>query len=229
MTLPPPLEDRRWPFAAGGGATLAVATAVWGATLLLARRTAQPAIRLLTGATTLIWLILLYFFRDPNRPIAAEPGVMVSPADGEIVAIEREQETRYLQAEVIRISIFLSLFDVHVQRVPLRGTVTRVDHQPGKFLQAFRPEASDVNEFIAMVVEGEYGRYLVKQIAGILARRCVNQVSPGQAVRTGQRFGLIRFSSRVDLCLPPDAALLIQVGDKVVGGVTPIAHLDAAA
>jgi phosphatidylserine decarboxylase len=103
-----------------------------------------------------------------------------------------------------------------------------VQHHPGKFLQAFRPEASDVNEYIAMMIEGEYGRLLIKQIAGILARRCVNKMQPGDTIRAGQRFGLIKFGSRLDLFLPPSAQLLIAVGDKVYGGLTPIARLSVS-
>ena len=114
---------------------------------------------------------------------------------------------------------------MHVQRVPLGGEVTVIDHQPGQYLQAFKPEASDVNEYIAMVTESGYGRVLIKQIAGILARRCVNYAKPGDTLQTGQRFGLIRFSSRLDLFLPPNAQLLVKIGDKIEGGLTPIAQL----
>ena len=115
--------------------------------------------------------------------------------------------------------------DVHVQRVPLSGRVTLVQHHPGQFLKAYLPEASEVNEYIAMITESAYGRILTKQIAGILARRCVNHAQLGDQLTTGQRFGLIKFSSRVDLFLPPTADLIVRVGDKVYGGVTPIARL----
>jgi phosphatidylserine decarboxylase len=175
--------------------------------------------------STSLWLLILYFFRDPNRDVINVPGQVIGPGDGEVVEIVHERENRYLQTDVIRISMFLNIHDVHIQRVPLGGRVTLVHHQLGKFLQAFRPEASDVNEYIAMVVEGAYGRILIKQIAGILARRCVNKMRPGDVVTTGQRFGLIKFSSRLDLYLPPDAQLLVSIGDKVYGGLTPIAQL----
>jgi phosphatidylserine decarboxylase len=174
---------------------------------------------------TCLWLLILYFFRDPHREVIKKAGCVMSPGDGEIVEIARECEARYLQAESIRISMFLNITDVHIQRAPLDGKVTLVQHQPGKFLQAFRPEASEVNEYIAMVIEGEYDRILIKQIAGILARRCVNKMQPGDTIQTGQRFGLIKFSSRLDLFLPLHAQLLVTVGDKVYGGLTPIAQL----
>ncbi len=216
-----------WPFAEGGGGTIGLVTAVTGIILLLHQRIRSTFTKTLLFITSGLWLLILYFFRDPNRQAPDEPGLVVSPADGEIVAIIRERENRYLQADTVRVSIFLSLTNVHIQRIPHQGTVTLVDHQPGKFLQAFRPEASDVNEHIAMTIQTPYGRLLVKQIAGILARRCVNYVQPGESVQTGQRFGLIRFSSRVDLYLPASAQLLVSIGDKVQGGITPFAQLDA--
>lgn len=172
-----------------------------------------------------LWLLVLYFFRDPNRQVINEPGLVIAPGDGEIVAIIQELEPRYLKEQALRISMFLSLTDVHIQRTPLGGQVTLVDHQPGKFLQAFRPEASEVNEYMAMLTESRYGRVLIKQIAGILARRCVNQARPGDSLTTGQRFGFIKFSSRLDLYLPINAQILIKIGDKVYGGLTPIARL----
>lgn len=225
--LPTPAytHDRRWPFARDSAPTLLAATLLFGTAVLLWFQFPHWLSGLFLVLTAMIWLLVIYFFRDPNREITAEAGVVVGPGDGEVVVIRREHESRYLDADVIRISMFLSVTDVHVQRVPLGGKVTVVDHQPGQFLQAFKPEASEVNEFVAMVVASEYGRVLLKQIAGILARRCVNHAQPGDQLQTGQRFGLIKFSSRLDLYLPPDAQLLVQVGDKITGGITPIARL----
>ena len=218
--------DRRWPFAQGGGATILVFTLLLAAAVFLWFTFTNLAAGIFLFVATFLWLLMLYFFRDPNRTIRAEPGLVLGPGDGEVVEIQQEEETRYLKETAVRISLFLNITDVHVQRAPLGGQVTLVERQPGKFLQAFRPEASEVNEYIAMVIESEpYGRILVKQIAGILARRCVNYLQPGDVVNTGQRLGLIRFSSRVDLFLPTDAQLLVQVGDKVYGGLTPIARL----
>lgn len=178
--------------------------------------------------TFAIWAIVVYFFRDPSRTVVNQPGLVVGPCDGEVVSIETLDETNYLNSKVIRISIFLSLFDVHVQRAPMAGTVALVDHKPGEFLQAFKPEASEVNEYIAMRLETAYGSILVKQIAGILARRCMNYAHPGSTIETGQRFGHIKFGSRVDLYLPPEAELKIRVGDKIYGGLTPMAQLEGA-
>jgi phosphatidylserine decarboxylase len=169
--------------------------------------------------------MILYFFRDPDREVIDRQGLVVGPCDGKVVSIDRLKEDRYLNEEVIRISIFLSLFDVHVQRSPLAGEITLVDRQPGKFLQAFRPEASDVNEYIAMRLKTPYGVLLVKQIAGILARRCINFAKIGDKLRTGERFGHIKFGSRVDLYVPLSAEVKINIGDKVRGGLTSIAQL----
>jgi phosphatidylserine decarboxylase len=177
------------------------------------------------GLTFILLLLILYFFRNPNRSVVAEPGMVIGPCDGKVVEISPMREPQYLDADTIRISVFLSVLDVHVQRAPVGGKVSLVEHRPGKFLQAFKPEASDVNERISMVIESQHGRVLLQQIAGILARRCVNFTEPGENVRFGQRFGLIRFGSRVDLYLPPEAQILVNIGDQVYGGLTPIARI----
>ena len=225
MNSPKYGQDRLWPFAEGGGSTILIVSVAQALAIILWFQFSNFAAGVFLFLTTCLWLLTLYFFRDPHRQVINEPGCVIGPGDGEVVEIVREREGRFLQAEAIRISMFLDITDVHVQRVPLGGKVTLVQHQPGKFLQAFRPEASDVNEYIAMMVEGEYGRILIKQIAGILARRCVNMMQPGNIVTTGQRFGLIKFSSRLDLFLPPEAHILVSIGDKVYGGLTPIAQL----
>ena len=184
---------------------------------------------ILLGLTLAAWIVILNFFRDPDRVALDQPGLVVGPCDGKVVSIDLMKEEQYMEVDTIRVGIFLSLFDVHVQRIPLAGEVTMVDYKPGKFLQAFRPEASDVNEFIAMQINTPYGNLLVKQIAGILARRCINFAKPGDLVRTGIRFGHIKFGSRVDLFLPSKAIVEIAVGDKVIGGLTPIAQLPSPA
>ena len=217
--------DRTWPFAEGGGPTLAVATLVWGAVMALWRARPSVLSRLLAAGTSFVWLLILYFFRDPNRRPVSVPGLVVSAGDGEVMAIVREREEEFLRQATMRISVFLSILDVHVQRAPIDGRVTMVEHRPGKFLQAFRPEASTENEYIATTIETPYGDVLVKQIAGIMARRCVNYTQPGRRVAKGQRFGLIRFGSRVDVFVPAGAQILTAVGHHVQGGLTPIARL----
>ena len=219
------MPDRAWPFAQGSAVTLLIATLVWITAVVLWYQFTSLFTGILLFLISSVWLLTIYFFRDPNRAVILKPGLVVSPGDGEVVEIKTEVEKKYLQKEVIRISFFLGLTDVHVQRVPLGGITKLIQHQSGKFIQAFRPEASDINEYIAMVTETAYGTVLIKQIAGILARRCVNYAQLEQPVTTGQRFGLIRFGSRLDLYLPPSATILVQVGDKVKGGINPIAQL----
>lgn len=224
-TIPDYGADRNWPFARGSAPTLLATALIFGVALILWFQFPHWSSGLFLVLSTAVFLLIVYFFRDPNRQVVAEPGLVVGPGDGEVVVVAREHESRYLDADVVRVSMFLSVTDVHVQRAPLGGRVAVIDHQPGKFVQAFRPEASEVNEYIALVVETDYGRVLLKQIAGILARRCVNHARPGDELATGQRIGLIKFSSRLDLFLPPDAELLVAVGDRVTGGITPIARL----
>jgi phosphatidylserine decarboxylase len=213
-----------WPFATGSGGNLLVATGLWVITAVFYFLTRHKALRPLLLLLTPLWLIILYFFRDPERHTLQDGRVVVSPGDGEVVEITPLYEDKYLQADTVRISIFLSLFDVHVQRFPVSGIIDTIEHVPGKYLQAFRPEASDVNEYMATVIETTHGRVLLKQIAGILARRCVHYHTPGTVVNAGERLGLIRFGSRLDLFLPADTAVTVQVGDKVYGGLTPLAR-----
>ena len=218
-------NDSRWPIAKGAEPTIALVSALLAAIFALHFRRPNHVTRLLAALGTIFSLLILYFFRDPNRESFEVPGLVVSAGDGEVLEITREREDTYLHRDMIRISVFLSIFDVHVQRIPVSGNVVAVEHRPGKFLQAFRPEASTANEHIAMLIESDDGPVLVKQIAGILARRCVNDARPGDRVRSGQRFGMIKFGSRVDLFIVPHAELLVAVGDKVAGGITPMARL----
>jgi phosphatidylserine decarboxylase len=166
---------------------------------------------------------MLYFFRDPQRAVPAEPGY-VSPADGRVVLIGSEHEAEHLKRGVTKISIFMSVFDVHVNRAPCDGDVLDVVHTPGSFLAAYKEEASVKNENTAMTLrctEGE--EILVRQVAGLLARRVVNRARPGDRLRRGERFGIIKFSSRVDVYLPEDVEVRVQYNDHVKAGETILA------
>jgi phosphatidylserine decarboxylase len=159
------------------------------------------------------------FFRDPERNIPQSPETIVSPADGRIMAIVSENtQTR-------RISIFLSVWDVHINRAPYGGVVQSIVYTPGKFLAAYRQEASVVNEANTVTIVDHGREFIVKQIAGVLARRIVCRIRPGDTLEKGQRFGLIRFGSRTDLLLPATAEIAVQVGDVVRGGETILAFL----
>jgi phosphatidylserine decarboxylase len=163
-----------------------------------------------------------YFFRDPERSVRMDPGLLLAPADGKIVAVS-PQDHGPTQPPATVVSIFLSVFDVHINRAPMAGTVVDVRYQPGKFLPAFRANASDINEQNVVIFQAGSTRVLVKQIAGILARRIVCRVKTGDKVSAGERFGLIRFGSRVDILIPPDFIVHARLGQRLRGGESVIA------
>ncbi len=179
---------------------------------------------LLAGLMIVLFVLLLYFFRDPQRTPPADEGLFLAPADGQVVEVDRVHEPRFLQGEGLKIGIFMSLFDVHVNRAPMGGRVALTEHVPGQFLQAFRPEASEVNEHNLVGLESRYGRILIKQIAGILARRVVCWVGVEQRLRAGERLGVIKLGSRVEVYLPPGAEPVVVVGDRTRAGVTAVAR-----
>ena len=168
-------------------------------------------------APLLLTLFVLYFFRDPERAVPQDAGAVVSPADGKVIVVKDIFEPTYLKQEVKQISIFLSVFNVHVNRSPIGGTVETVKYNPGKFHVASVDKASLDNEQTAMVISDGKHKVLVKQIAGLIARRILCYAVPGDSIRTGERYGLIRFGSRVDIFLPRDADLKVKVGDRVTG------------
>jgi phosphatidylserine decarboxylase len=186
------------------------------------------------------WLTLLgllgasffaYFFRDPERTVPQDPGLIVSPADGKVVLVDEVREDKFLGRPVKRVGIFMNVFDVHVNRSPLAGTVVTSSHQAGGYKNAQRQDAAQVNEQQATLLEGDEGqRVLVVQIAGLLARRIIPYVQPGQKLARGERLGMICFGSRVDVYLPPEAELLVKAGDRVQAGSSVLGKLwpDAA-
>ncbi|MBI4639639.1 MAG: phosphatidylserine decarboxylase family protein [Candidatus Tectomicrobia bacterium] len=170
-------------------------------------------------------IFLLFFFRDPYRVAPEQPDLVLSPADGKIVTIQRVHEPSLLQEEAIQISIFLSIFNVHINRSPYPGHVVTTSYNRGKFLPAFREKASLLNEQNSVLIEGPHLKILVKQIAGLIARRIVCWVKVGDYLQSGERFGLIKFGSRVDLFLPLHTELRVNIGEKVRGGETIIARI----
>jgi phosphatidylserine decarboxylase len=173
----------------------------------------------MTGLGLVLTVGVALFFRDPERIIPQTPETVVSPADGRVMEIVPEN------TQTQRISIFLSLWDVHINRAPYGGVVRSVVYTPGKFLAAYRQEASLVNEANTVTIADHGRELIVKQIAGVLARRIVCRVRPGDTLEKGQRYGLIRFGSRTDLLLPMTAEIAVQVGDMVRGGETILAFL----
>jgi phosphatidylserine decarboxylase len=170
-------------------------------------------------------LFVAFFFRDPDRAIPPGPGLVVSPADGRIVRIAPAGEPNPLGPGAVQLSIFLSIFDVHVNRAPIAGRIARVDYRPGEFLPAFDDKASLRNEQNSVLVEDLSGRVAFTQIAGLIARRIVFRKRVGDAVARGERVGLIKFGSRVDVFLPVDARLGVAHGQRVTGGVSVLAEL----
>jgi phosphatidylserine decarboxylase len=178
----------------------------------------------LAGVSGLLLLFVLNFFRDPERIIAEGEGVIVSPGDGKIVEIIEEKDD-LLDETYRRVSIFLNVFNVHVQRIPVGGRIEQVKYNKGKFLNAASHKASLENEQNAMVIHTGKEKVLVKQIAGLIARRIVCWAKEGDNYSLGQRYGLIRFGSRVDLFLPLSAEVKVSLGDHVSGGSSIIGYL----
>jgi len=178
------------------------------------------------GILAAVALAFLAFFRDPERTAPALPGAVLAPADGKVMGIA-EVEDRWV-GRAVRLSIFLSPLDVHVNRAPAAGLVRDVEYVPGRFLAAYNPEASEQNERCTVALEAEAARLSVRQISGVLARRIVCRARPGDKFRAGQRYGLIRFGSRTDLLVPAGTELRVQVGDRVRGGETVMGVLKAS-
>jgi phosphatidylserine decarboxylase len=167
-------------------------------------------------------LFFLWFFRDPNRSVPQDEGLVVSPADGVVTEAEWMETT---QGSRLRVSIFLSVFDVHVNRVPISGTVKIVDYREGGFMNAMNPDSVLNNEQTMVVIEGPGYDVAFKQIAGLLARRIVCNLKVGDKVVRGQRMGMIKFGSRCDVLIPAEARLKVHVGSRVKGGATALASL----
>ncbi|MFT9093142.1 MAG: phosphatidylserine decarboxylase [Gluconacetobacter sp.] len=200
-----------------------------GATAVAARLLPWRPARWLSRAAGLFFGFCLYFFRDPQRVPPADPHLAVAPADGRVVSMEKIAPPASLDmgdAPVWRIATFLSVLDVHVNRMPAAGTVTRVAYHPGQFLNASLDKASELNERNALRLTLEDGRNLaVVQIAGLIARRILCDAEEGMTYEAGERFGLIRFGSRTDLYLPPGVEPLVTAGQTMIGGETVMARL----
>jgi phosphatidylserine decarboxylase len=180
---------------------------------------------LLAFGLTLIALWVAYFFRDPQRTGERGDRLVVSPADGKVIMITDVDEPMFMHARARRISIFMNVFNVHVNRYPVTGVVQLVEHTPGKFLNAAAEESSIANEQTSVGLETGPRRILVRQIAGLIARRIVTDSRQGEHVTQGDRMGLIRFGSRVDVFVPEGASLRVKVGDITFAGVTVLGEL----
>ncbi|RJQ50130.1 MAG: phosphatidylserine decarboxylase family protein [Nitrospiraceae bacterium] len=177
----------------------------------------------LTPVFLILTLFMFYFFRDPERVTPPDTNAFYSPADGKIILITEASEDEILHEKALKISIFMSPLNVHVNRFPCDGTVREVKYYPGKFFNAYTDEASIKNEHITMLLESAHGKIVVKQIAGSVARRAVCRVKPGENLKQGQRYGIIKFSSRLDIFLPLNTVVRVKLGDKVKAGETILA------
>jgi phosphatidylserine decarboxylase len=172
------------------------------------------------------FLLIIFFFRIPNREHTFSETKIVAPADGKVVVIEQINDTEYFHDSRIQISIFMSPLNVHVNRVPVDGTVIYNHYHKGKYFVAWHPKSSLLNERHSIVLQNSIGTILVKQIAGALAKRIVNYAQPGKVFKQGEEFGFIKFGSRVDVLLPLDANIEVQLGQVVKSGVTVIASFN---
>ena len=169
---------------------------------------------------------IVFFFRDPDRVIPAEDKAVVSPADGKVVEVRVVSESDVAREEMLKVSVFMSVFNVHVNRIPTDGTVVDISYHPGRFFSANLDKASKDNERNAVSLDiGSGRRLVVVQVAGLIARRIVCRIHKGDHLRRGQRFGMICFGSRLDVYLPSDTKPAVSVGDKILAGTSILGHL----
>lgn len=195
-----------------------------GVALYATGHEAAGTVALATGVAVIAFM--LYFFRDPDRPAHPEKDVVVSGADGWVRQVELIQDPKYLGVDVVRICTFLTPFDVHVNRSPIAGKVTKLGYTPGRHFLTIRQEASDFNEHSSIYIDGPRIRCLVKQIVGPLVRRVVYWLDEGQQLGQGDRIGIMKFGSRLDLYLPAsDVDVVVKRGDRVFAGITVVARI----
>jgi phosphatidylserine decarboxylase len=212
-------------FAREGLIFIAIAALIAAGTFALALNRRSWPLWLLAFILTILALWVAYFFRDPERSGERGERVVIAPADGKVVLIQEVDEPAFMGGRAKRISIFMNVFNVHVNRYPVTGTVRYVKYNPGKFLNAAVEKSSLENEQMSVGIETGGARILVRQIAGLIARRIVTYSKEGEHVEQGQRMGLIRFGSRVDVFLPLTATVRAKIGDMTIAGTTVIAEV----
>ena len=174
-------------------------------------------------ATTMV--LVFRFFRVPKRVFLTDEKIVVAPADGKIVAVEQVEETEYFNEPRTLISIFMSIYNIHMNWFPIAGTINYFKYHPGKYLVARHPKSSELNERTTVVIKNNEREVLVRQIAGFIARRIICYANPGRKVLQSEEMGFIKFGSRLDVYLPPDAEICVKLQDKTTGGVTPLARI----
>ena len=212
-------------FAREGLPFIAIAAILALAALIFASRRGGWPGWALTVVMVVVAIWVAYFFRDPERSGARGDRVVTAPADGKVVLITEVDEPAFIHGRALRVSIFMNVFNVHVNRYPVSGTVKYVQYNPGKFLNAAVEKSSLENEQRSVGIESGPYRILVRQIAGLIARRIVTYSRTGERVEQGERMGLIRFGSRVDIFLPTDAQVRVKIGELTTAGTTVVAEL----
>jgi phosphatidylserine decarboxylase len=212
-------------FAREGYPFIGIATVLAVAAFALALARRSWSLWLHAVVITILALWVAYFFRDPERSGERGTSIVVAPADGKLIMITEVDEPSFIAGKATRLSIFMNVFNVHVNRYPVDGTVEYVQYNPGKFLNAAAEKSSIENEQSSVGIDTGAHRVLVRQIAGLIARRIVTYSQKGQQVRQGDRMGLIRFGSRVDVFLPAEARLRVQLGTLTTAGTTVLAEL----
>jgi phosphatidylserine decarboxylase len=212
-------------FAREGLVFIAIAALIAAGTYAVALNRRSWPLWILAFLLTIIALWVAYFFRDPERTGPRGDQLVIAPADGKVLLIQEVDEPAFMGGKTVRVSIFMNVFNVHVNRYPVSGTVKYLHYNPGKFLNAAAEKSSLENEQMSVGIETPRGRVLMRQIAGLIARRIVTYSKENDHAEQGQRMGLIRFGSRVDVFVPPGAKVLAKVGDITLAGVTTIAEL----
>jgi phosphatidylserine decarboxylase len=207
------IDPAGWPFI-GGALVLA----------LIAAFVIHPALGVVLAALSAFFL---FFFRDPERVVNAAPNAVLSPADARVMVAGPSTSRDFPPEQWQEVSMFLSPMDVHINRMPVSGRVVKVEYHPGRFLPAYKADAGDLNEYTEVHVDRNGQLIVFRQIVGILARRIVCRAKVGDEVKAGDRFGVMKFGSRMDVFLPPTATIKVKVGDKVVAATTVLAELSA--
>ena len=182
-------------------------------------------LKILSILTAVFFVFHFFFFRDPERNIPEGKKVIISPADGKIIKISEVEENKYLHGKVLMVSIFMSIFNVHVNRIPVSGKVEYLEHKAGKFKAAFNDKSSELNEQSLIGIKTSQTKILFKQIAGLIARRIVNNLKIGDEVQCGERFGMIKYGSRLDVFLPLSTKINVRINERVKAGETIIGEL----
>ena len=202
--------------------SVCLAVAIWVAVVLFL----QTWLFIAISIVILVFLVcIISFFREPKRPYVTDESLVYAPADGKIVVIEEVEDKEYIEGRYLQISVFMSITNVHINWYPVSGTIEYFKYHPGRFIVAWHPKSSEENERTTTVVNTGKYHVLFRQIAGLIARRIVSYVKVGGPAVQNEKFGFIKFGSRIDVLLPPDTEILVSIGDKVTGSQTPIARL----